>query len=77
MGAATRLAVLQNGVTHIERFRHLVPEDRIVPVAHAEKLESDLPVHIIDGVGHMPNAEAAEAFNRLVGTLLAAADARP
>ena len=32
MGEGTRLAVLQNGVTHVERFRHLVPEDRIVPV---------------------------------------------
>lgn len=58
---------------------HLVwgREDRIVPVAHAAKLERHLPVHIIDAVGHMPNAEAAEAFNRLVGSLLAAADARP
>jgi 2-dehydropantoate 2-reductase len=32
MGEGTRLAVLQNGVTHVERFRHLVPENRIVPV---------------------------------------------
>lgn len=32
LGENTRLAVLQNGVTHIERFRHLVPEGRIVPV---------------------------------------------
>lgn len=32
MGESTRLAVLQNGVTHVERFRHLVPEERIVPV---------------------------------------------
>ena len=32
LGERTRLAVLQNGVTHIERFRHFVPEDRIVPV---------------------------------------------
>jgi 2-dehydropantoate 2-reductase len=32
MGDGTRVAVLQNGVTHIERFRQLVPEERIVPV---------------------------------------------
>ena len=32
MGEGTRLAVLQNGVTHIERFRQLVPAERIVPV---------------------------------------------
>jgi 2-dehydropantoate 2-reductase len=31
MGDGTRLAVLQNGVEHVERFRHLVPEERIVP----------------------------------------------
>ncbi len=31
MGSGTRLAVLQNGVEHRERFRHLVPEERIVP----------------------------------------------
>ena len=31
-GEGTRVAVLQNGVTHVERFRALVPEDRIVPV---------------------------------------------
>jgi 2-dehydropantoate 2-reductase len=32
MGDGTRVAVLQNGVTHIERFRPLVAEARIVPV---------------------------------------------
>lgn len=32
MGDGTRLAVLQNGVTHVERFRQLVPEESIVPV---------------------------------------------
>jgi 2-dehydropantoate 2-reductase len=31
VGPGTRLAVLQNGVEHVERFRHLVPEERIVP----------------------------------------------
>jgi 2-dehydropantoate 2-reductase len=32
LGDDTRVAVLQNGVTHVERFRPLVPEARIVPV---------------------------------------------
>jgi 2-dehydropantoate 2-reductase len=32
MGPATRLAVLQNGVDHVERFKDLVPPERIVPV---------------------------------------------
>ena len=56
---------------------HLVwgREDRIVPVAHAERLADRLPVHILDAVGHMPNVEAAEAFNAIVAGLLAAADA--
>jgi 2-dehydropantoate 2-reductase len=31
MGPATRLAVLQNGVEHVERFASLVPPARIVP----------------------------------------------
>lgn len=49
-------------------------EDRIVPVAHAESLQPDIPVHIFDGVGHMPNAEAADRFNDLVIDLIANAD---
>jgi pyruvate dehydrogenase E2 component (dihydrolipoamide acetyltransferase) len=49
-------------------------EDRIVPVAHAERLANKLPVYILAGIGHMPNAEAAERFNRLVADLLAMAD---
>ena len=56
---------------------HLVwgREDRIVPVAHAERLADKLPVHVLDSVGHMPNVEAAETFNTIVTELLAAADA--
>jgi pyruvate dehydrogenase E2 component (dihydrolipoamide acetyltransferase) len=51
-------------------------EDRIVPVAHAERLQDALSVHILDAIGHMPNAEAAEAFNRLVRDRLTAAEER-
>jgi pyruvate dehydrogenase E2 component (dihydrolipoamide acetyltransferase) len=50
-------------------------EDRIVPVAHADALHPDIPVHVLDAVGHMPNAEAAERFNALVNDLIAAVDA--
>lgn len=49
-------------------------EDRIVPVAHAESFRPEVPVHILDGVGHMPNAEAADQFNELVIGLIADAD---
>ena len=52
-------------------------EDCIVPVAHAESLGPDIPVHIFDGVGHMPNAEAADRFNELVIGLIANADPKP
>lgn len=50
-------------------------EDRIVPVAHAEGLPSNVRVEILDDAGHMPNAEAAERFNALVNELIAAPDA--
>ena len=71
-----RFAYAQQIVTHPFPV-HLVwgREDRIVPVAHAERLAHVVPVHILEAVGHMPNAEAAERFNRLVADLLAAADA--
>lgn len=49
-------------------------EDRIVPIAHAESLQPEVPVHILDGVGHMPNAEAADRFNELIIRLIADAD---
>lgn len=32
LGPQTRVAVLQNGVEHVERFAHLLPVERIVPV---------------------------------------------
>jgi pyruvate dehydrogenase E2 component (dihydrolipoamide acetyltransferase) len=49
-------------------------EDRIVPVAHAESLPDHIPVHILDDVGHMPNAEAADRFNELVNGLIGEID---
>ncbi len=36
-------------------------EDRIIPLAHAEALQGKLPVHILEGAGHLPHMERAEA----------------
>jgi pyruvate dehydrogenase E2 component (dihydrolipoamide acetyltransferase) len=41
-------------------------EDRIIPVAHAEALASRLPVHLLDGTGHLPHMEKAGEVNRLI-----------
>src|SRR5262245_47927089 len=50
MGPQTRLAVLQNGVTHIERFRTLVPPDRIVPVVVDFPANRTAPGRVTQGV---------------------------
>lgn len=50
-------------------------EDRIVPVKHGERLRDDVSLEILDNVGHMPNAEASEKFNRLVRARIAAVEA--
>jgi pyruvate dehydrogenase E2 component (dihydrolipoamide acetyltransferase) len=47
-------------------------EDRIIPVAHAEALAARVPVHIIDGAGHLPHMEKAGEVNRLIERFLAA-----
>jgi pyruvate dehydrogenase E2 component (dihydrolipoamide acetyltransferase) len=41
-------------------------QDRIIPVAHAEAHAARLPVHIIDGAGHLPHMEKAGEVNRLL-----------
>jgi pyruvate dehydrogenase E2 component (dihydrolipoamide acetyltransferase) len=41
--------------------------DRIIPVAHAEALAGRLPVHILDGAGHLPHMEKAAEVNRIIG----------
>jgi pyruvate dehydrogenase E2 component (dihydrolipoamide acetyltransferase) len=45
-------------------------EDRIIPVAHAEALASNLPVHILEQTGHLPHMEKAGEVNRLVKRLI-------
>jgi pyruvate dehydrogenase E2 component (dihydrolipoamide acetyltransferase) len=47
-------------------------EDRIIPVAHAEALAGKVPVHIIEGAGHLPHMEKAGEVNRLIGQFIAA-----
>jgi pyruvate dehydrogenase E2 component (dihydrolipoamide acetyltransferase) len=49
--------------------------DRIVPAAHASHLPPASWIEIIDGVGHLPQIEAAGRVNQLVSTFLDAADA--
>jgi pyruvate dehydrogenase E2 component (dihydrolipoamide acetyltransferase) len=41
-------------------------EDRIIPVAHAQALAPIARVEVIEGVGHMPQMEAAGMVNDLV-----------
>jgi pyruvate dehydrogenase E2 component (dihydrolipoamide acetyltransferase) len=49
--------------------------DRIVPPAHATHLPAASRIEIIDGVGHLPQIEAADRVNQLVSAFLDAADA--
>jgi pyruvate dehydrogenase E2 component (dihydrolipoamide acetyltransferase) len=45
-------------------------EDRIVPAAHAANLPSSVPVHVLDGAGHMVHMEKAAEVNRLIADLI-------
>ena len=47
-------------------------DDRIIPVAHAERLGGKLPVHILDGAGHLPHMEKSGEVNRLIAAFTAA-----
>ena len=49
-------------------------QDKIVPVAHAQRFAKDLPqarVEVFDSCGHFPHEERADAFVRLVGDFVA------
>jgi len=47
-------------------------DDRIIPRAHAEALAAALPVHIVDGAGHLPHMEKSGEVNRLIGRFIEA-----
>src|SRR3546814_7616729 len=44
--------------------------DRILPVGHALGLPRRIETHILDGVGHVPNLEAASRFKDRKSTRL-------
>lgn len=41
-------------------------EDQVVPVTQASAVAADLPVHILDHVGHLPHMEKSAEVNRLI-----------
>ncbi|HYS63718.1 MAG TPA: acetoin dehydrogenase dihydrolipoyllysine-residue acetyltransferase subunit [Paraburkholderia sp.] len=45
-------------------------EDQIIPAAHAQGLQGDIRVHVIEGKGHMVQMEAASEVNRLLNDFL-------
>jgi pyruvate dehydrogenase E2 component (dihydrolipoamide acetyltransferase) len=47
-------------------------DDRIIPVGQAEALAGQLPVHILDEVGHIPQMEKAGEVNRLIARFVEA-----
>jgi pyruvate dehydrogenase E2 component (dihydrolipoamide acetyltransferase) len=47
-------------------------DDRIIPPAQAEALAATLPVHIVDGVGHLPHMEKSGKVTRLIARFIEA-----
>jgi pyruvate dehydrogenase E2 component (dihydrolipoamide acetyltransferase) len=41
-------------------------QDHIIPAAHADALPRRIPVHLIDGAGHLPHMEKSGEVNRLI-----------
>lgn len=65
LGPNTRVAVLQNGVEHVERFTPFLPADRILPVivdVPAERTGPGRIQHRRNGTVTVPAGEAGEAF---------------
>mgnify|MGYP001814645814 CR=1 FL=1 len=65
---ATRVAVLQNGVDHVERFSHFLPADRILPVIVDCPTERKAPGRIAqrgDATVVVPQSGAGAAFCEL------------
>jgi pyruvate dehydrogenase E2 component (dihydrolipoamide acetyltransferase) len=48
-------------------------EDGIIPVSHAEALHGRVPVHLIEGAGHLPHMEKSGEVNRLIDRFVSAA----
>jgi len=45
-------------------------EDRVIPVAQAEAAAGKMPLHILDGAGHLPHMEKSAETNRLIASFL-------
>ncbi len=68
VGPDTRLAVLQNGVEHVERFTPYVPAERITPAVVDIPAERSAPGRVRqrrDGAILVPDGAAGEAFAAL------------
>ncbi len=76
VGPATRVAVLQNGVEHVERFRHLVDESKIVPAVVDIPASRTAPGQVVQhayGTIVVPAGPDGDAFVALFrGTKIAA-----
>jgi pyruvate dehydrogenase E2 component (dihydrolipoamide acetyltransferase) len=46
-------------------------EDRIIPVSHADGLPDHIPVHVVDGAGHMPHMEQSAEVDELIRRFVA------
>lgn len=76
VGPETHVAVLQNGVEHVERFVPFIAADRIVPVVVDIPAERGAPgriQHRRDGTIVVPAGEAGEAFAALFAESVIAA----
>lgn len=67
-GEGAVVAVLQNGIEHVERFARFVPRERILPVVVDLPGERSAPGRILQrafGTMTLPATEAGEAFRAL------------
>lgn len=68
VGPGTRVAILQNGVEHVERFARFVPPERLLPAVVNIPAERTGPGRILqrrDGAIVVPAGPDGEAFVRL------------
>jgi pyruvate dehydrogenase E2 component (dihydrolipoamide acetyltransferase) len=59
---------LRKVLEHAAMPRQLIwgQQDRIIPASHAAALPDGIPVHLIDGAGHLPHMEKSSEVNRLI-----------